>query len=425
MNIIVYLLGYGLITVFGILLSIEFSGINPRNNIWKISVFSLIALMLQALTYISGGIEFSFKIYPLITHLLLIVFIAAVFKAFWLKAFVSVLCTYLFCQIPAWIADTVYLFSDNRLYRSLLFAATILISYGLLHHYAVKPAQRLLSGPWQSVAMLGIIPFIYYIFDYVTTIYTDLLYSGNHSAVQFMPLVTAIFYFFFLLAYSSSLERNEKTQRERDLLSLQLNHSQTEIVAMRQMQEQARQYRHDLRHHVSLLLGFAESEDIQKIKDYLHDIQQDLDVFTPVRFCGNDVVDLILSYFSAQAKLSDVQLSVDVHLPSHLPFDAPELCSLLSNGLENAILAAVKVSDPAERIVSVNISIRQKNFLLSVKNPYVDTVLFENGIPYTKEKDHGFGTKNIISIVNSHDGQVFFSANDNTFTMQVILPIDD
>lgn len=266
---------------------------------------------------------------------------------------------------------------------------------------------------------------MYYIFDYSTTVYTDLLYSGNPFSVQFMPSVMAIFYFFFLLVYHSRLEKQEKAQYERDLFSLQLRQSELEFSAIRQMQAQARQYRHDLRHHFALLLELAEAGELQKIKDYLHNAGEDLDAFTQKRFCENDVVNLLLSHFTGLAERADVKLSVDAVLPSALPFEDTELCCLLSNGLENAILAAGRVTDPAKRTVHVHLRLRQKNLLLSIQNSYTGKVTITDGLPVTNRKEHGFGTQSIVSIVNSYAGQVSFSAEDNIFLLRVMLPMKD
>ena len=68
-------------------------------------------------------------------------------------------------------------------------------------------------------------------------------------------------YFPFLLTYQAVLEKQEKAQQERELLALQLRRAEAEFSSIRQMQEQAHQYRHDLRHHFALLMGFAEYSD--------------------------------------------------------------------------------------------------------------------------------------------------------------------
>ena len=205
-------------------------------------------------------------------------------------------------------------------------------------------------------------------------------------------------------------------------LALQLRRSKAEFTAMRQMQEQARQYRHDLRHHFALLMGFAEEGDLAKLKEYLIQNSENLDRFTPKVYCGNTVVNLLLSHFEEQAAAWGVALEVNAALPESIPFSDSELCSLLSNGLENAIRAAA-LAHGRERAVSISLQVRQQNLLLSIRNPYEGEITFENGIPQSSRNGHGFGSRSIISIVNEHSGQVSFSANGGIFLLRIMLPM--
>lgn len=426
MRIMVSLFSYGWIAIFGIMLSASFFGvIKQKHAIVKLLLFSFATIFIQLLCWLVFGVEFTAKAYPFVVHLPLAIFLVIVFRQSWLTAFISVLFSYQCCQLPRWIAAITYLFSEDKLYRDMLYIIVIPIIYVLLYRYATESTRKLLTHSKYAALILGIMPLLYYIFDYVTTIYTDLLYSGKPFVVQFMPSVMATFFFFFLLIYHSSLEQQEKARQERDLLSLQLQRSEVEFSAMRQMQDQTRQYRHDLRHHFALLLGFAEEEESQKIKAYLQNVLKDMDAFVPKRFCGNDVVDLVLSHFAEVAEKAGVELAVKAQLPTTLPFEDAEICSLLSNGIENAIFAAGKIPIPDERKVDIRLDIRQRNLLLSIQNPYMGKVVIADGIPVTNRTEHGFGTRGMLFIVNKHKGQISFSEKDNIFLLQVMLPMEE
>ncbi|NLZ34427.1 GHKL domain-containing protein [Clostridium isatidis] len=58
--------------------------------------------------------------------------------------------------------------------------------------YAGKYAAKLFLRSKISSITFGIIPIVYYFFDYITTTYTNLLYSGNPVASEFMPFVCCI-----------------------------------------------------------------------------------------------------------------------------------------------------------------------------------------------------------------------------------------
>jgi nitrogen-specific signal transduction histidine kinase len=68
-------------------------------------------------------------------------------------------------------------------------------------------------------------------------------------------------------------------------------------------------------------------------------------------------------------------------------------------------------------------SVRQRNLLLSIQNPYVGDIAFVNGLPTATRPGHGLGTRSIASIVNQHGGLVHFSANNGVFLLRATLPM--
>lgn len=415
---------YGLVAFFGVFLSAGFSGISIRKPaLGKLLLLTVVSLGIQGIVMGAWGLEFTRWIYPLIQHLPLALVLALVYKKSWATAVVSVLLAYLCCQIPRWIASAAYLFTQDDLYYHILYIVAICATFWVLHRHAVKPVHKTMNYSAQAVWGLGLLPLLYYVFDYVTTVYTDVLYTGNPYVVQMMPSVMAIGYVLFILIYQSRVEAQENVQQERQLLSLQLRRSQAEYAALCQLQEQTNRYHHDLRHHTTVLMDYAEKGALPEIRDYLLQIRQSLDVVVSKPFCGHRVVDLLLSHFENQAKQAGVRLTVTAQIPSELPFKDTELCSLLSNGLENAIFAAAQVEDPEKKVVAVSLSVRQRNLLLSIQNPYRSDVTMVNGLPVAKRSGHGLGTRSIASIVNQYGGLVQFSAADGVFLLRASLPM--
>jgi len=68
-----------------------------------------------------------------------------------------------------------------------------------------------------------------------------------------------------------------------------------------------------------------------------------------MRFCENETVNLILSSYAGKAKQSDITFSIDARLPDTLLLSDTELCSILSNALDNALRACKQIPDIRER----------------------------------------------------------------------------
>ena len=225
----------------------------------------------------------------------------------------------------------------------------------------------------------------------------------------------------------TDLEASVIIQRERDMLDMQFRMAQTQFDSMREIQQIAAHYRHDMRHHFALLQGLASGGEgviIEKIKDYLRTAVSDMDAITPVRFCENETVNLILSAFAAKAQQSGIELTIDVKLPDSLSFSDTELCSLLSNALENAVRACENIPDNNKRIIKLLMYSKNNKLCINISNTYQTEPVFYQGkqglpsFPVSKEQGHGYGTKSIANIVEKYGGVYQFSVNDGWFIFQ-------
>ena len=85
-------------------------------------------------------------------------------------------------------------------------------------------------------------------------------------------------------------------------------------------------------------------------------------------------------------------------------------CVLLSNALENAIHACREVQkEGKEARIEVQIYEKQQQVFLQIKNSCAGAPIFENGVPVSKKKGHGIGTRSICAIVERYGGVYTFS----------------
>jgi len=270
----------------------------------------------------------------------------------------------------------------------------------------------------KSCLIFGAMPALYYLFDYAATVYTDFLYRGARAAVQFMPFLISTFYIVFILIYYRESQKQICLQRERDMLDVEFRQAKTELASQRQLQQIAAAYRHDMRHHFALLQGMVSEGRLEEIKKYLQTAQSDLEVVIPVSYCENETINLILSSFAAKAKRSDVQLTIDIKLPDLLPYSDTELCSLLSNALENALQAAAKVDDTNKRFIKLRIFSKNNKLCIDIRNSCQTEPIFHQGMPLSSDEEHGYGTKSMAHIIEKHGGVYRFSVKDGCFIFQ-------
>jgi sensor histidine kinase regulating citrate/malate metabolism len=194
---------------------------------------------------------------------------------------------------------------------------------------------------------------------------------------------------------------------------------------MRRMQNNTVIYRHDMRHHLSLIGGFAADGDLLRIKEYLSSTEAAIDALTPIRYCENETVNLILSSFENKARKIHVTLHADVKLPEELDVNDTELCALLSNALENAITAAAQVEEEKLRKVYIHAIVNGDRLVISTENVYVGKIEMEGELPKSKSKEagHGFGVKSMVAIVERHGGLYSFETEGGVFDLRLLLPL--
>ncbi|MDF3003197.1 MAG: signal transduction histidine kinase regulating citrate/malate metabolism [Bacillota bacterium] len=416
---VIGLLRFGCSLVFGIAVLVLFTGIElTRKNKLILSLLCAIFLFIQTACWWSFGLDLTSKLYPLMIHLPLIFIFSLYYKRPWLISAVSVLSGYLCCQAPRWVGFLAGAALGSRLADHIFYVGAVFLSYYFLKKYVAGSIRKFMEISTKSCLFLGGVPLFYYLFDYTTTIITDVLYRGTKWAVQFMPSTVSVFYFVFVILYYAETQKQVALQRERDMLDTQFRLAQAEFASLRQLQQNAASYRHDMRHHFSLLQGLASKEHIEEIKEYLRTAQSDMDAITPIRFCENETVNLILSTFAAKAKHSGILLTIDAKLPDSLPFSDTELCSLLSNALENAINASKNIIDNTERIILLRMYSKNNKLCIDLRNSYQIEPTIHQGMPVSKEQGHGIGTKSMAHIVEKHGGVFQFSVKDGWFIFQ-------
>ncbi|WP_395547465.1 MULTISPECIES: sensor histidine kinase [unclassified Lacrimispora] len=416
---VIGLLRFGVSLVFGITVTVLFGGIEPtKKNRFTTGLLCVIFLFVQTASWWLLGLDMTSKLYPLIIHLPLIVIFSLYYKRPWLISAVSVLSGYLCCQAPRWFGFLAGAALDSRLADHVFYVGAIVLFYYFLKKYVAASVRHLMEVSTKSCLFLGGVPLFYYLFDYTTAIYTNVLYSGTEWAVQFMPSTISVFYFVFVILYYAETQKQASLQREKDMLDAQFRLAQTEFASLRQLQQNAASYRHDMRHHFALLQGLASKEHIEGIKEYLRTAQSDMDAITPTRFCENETVNLILSAFATKAKQGSIMLTVDAKLPDLLPFSDTELCSLLSNALENAIQATETIQDSNKRSITLRVYSKNNKLCIDIRNRYQAEPVFRQGLPASKEQGHGFGIKSMAHIVEKHGGVFQFSVKDGWFIFQ-------
>ena len=234
------------------------------------------------------------------------------------------------------------------------------------------------------------------------------------SFVLFILLL--LFYgLFYLMA--TSLNRNDRLRRENQLLSMQ----QARYDSLRAAIEQTRQARHDMRHHFHILQSLATQEKWESLTEYLEEAQGSIPDME-LGLCENTAVDSVAGYFRALYREHDIPLIYEFDLPGELPVPETDLCSVLSNLLENALEAGLRTASE-RRQTKVSAHLHSSHMvLLSVENTYDGNVREKDGVFLSsKRPGEGVGLQAVRHTAEKNGGYSRFHYGDGVFTANVIL----
>lgn len=289
----------------------------------------------------------------------------------------------------------------------------------------LKPSFNYMLKNYKNINVLKFcfIPILYNVLSYILGKYNYASPIGITTipARTLMFVATLSVYFLFLDIFKATSEM-QRLQDEYTRLEAMLDVADKQLCNLQCTDNQTRVYRHDMRHHFSLIVEHLINGETEQAIDYIKKAQLGIDEVIPVKYCLNNTVNLILSANVAKAEKLGVTLKLKANLPQDLFFPETELCAILSNGLENAITASAKITD-REKFVYVYCNIYKENLLIQIENPYLDKVAIKDGIPQSNFEGHGFGVKSIDMLTKKHNGYCSFLPNNGIFILKVVLPL--
>ena len=409
--------------IFGMVLSAAFCDIVwTRKKLLAFGCSIAGILLFQGIIHFGVDTEITEKLYPLITHIPLTAVLCILNRAC-LWPTISVLTAYLCCQLRRWLALLIVaIFSGGSVMQDIAELSLTLPILLILIRYIAPSVRSVSHYPTSLQWRFGMVPALYYGFDYLTRIYTDLLLEGVLVAVEFMPFVCSAAYLFFLVRISEEWRTRSRLEQTQAILNLQIDQASREIAALRASQEKTKIYRHDMRHHLQYLSLCIENGQIEQAQTYIQEINSEIEAGKVTLFCENEAVNLIFSAFAKRASDNGILMQVRAKLPWRISVSETDLCVLLSNALENALHACKEQGKKGRAgVIEVTIYEKDRKLLLQIINTCGENVIFDNEIPVTNRAGHGIGVRSICAIVEQYGGIYTFSARDGQFILRIFI----
>lgn len=315
-----YILGIFL-PIFGVSLLIIL--LNVKRSVFtiekttKLIIFTVLVLIINILVFIYFGRVTYSRFYIILIQLPLYIAFHKISQYSDIKLLFTLLTAITFASIPVFVVTTLKILTDSNIFFMIF---SCLFSYWLVLVLVIKFMSTnfiyaLEYGDYKLFWKLSIIPILYYVYGFLSSQYNFIQYTQlDNIFINHIPNMIVLISYVLLIDIFKGSHEKQQLVNEYNFLSLQINASTKQIDVLRTAQNQTAIYRHDMRHHFSLIYSYLLNNEKQKALAYIEDIESSIMAFTPIHYCENKTANPILSTFVDKPHKLNITLELYVVL---------------------------------------------------------------------------------------------------------------
>lgn len=201
-------------------------------------------------------------------------------------------------------------------------------------------------------------------------------------------------------------------ERKRAILENQMVQMQREIEEIQDIYADMRGLRHDMKSHlesISAVIRRTSGKEKEELDGYIRKMETTVSRLEFAYKTGNPITDVIIHQKKQEAEKRDISFEADFIYPSKQQIDVYDIGIVLSNALENAIEACIKVE--GKKSISLRSYMKGNLFFIEVENDFSSEIIFdsETGLPVSSKADkqlHGLGMENIQRCARKYMGGI-------------------
>ncbi len=291
----------------------------------------------------------------------------------------------------------------------------------LIHHFSLDKFKTIPLGATIAIFADAVFSAFFVFFAIANHLHPlAFFYTATEiAALLILYLMTIVGY---LLVYAISKERKDALIFEAKTRMGQSNMEMLKLT--RSNIEEIRKIRHDIRNQVALMKSYLDSGNLDGLRDYFDSFQANVLPSLSTFDCNNEAIKTIITLERRKAKNHDVALSCRAIVPDKLPFDDYDLCSLLTNIVDNAI-ECLDRERAEDRTINLNIVYGTDKLFLQCKNPVKQDFRKDElqHLKTTKNDSlvHGLGCRIIQGICQKYHGFATFQKEEGLFVVRAYL----
>lgn len=191
---------------------------------------------------------------------------------------------------------------------------------------------------------------------------------------------------------------------------------QTYYTVLKREMEETKKMRHDMRHHFTVIAGFVQSHQYEKLSSYVSQYKSADQCGGFPDYCPIDVINVLSSHYTSFAEEHGIHLDIRCNLEAAgnkagaVDMSDADLCCLYSNLMENAIEACRRIKAGQRNIRVAIVRPSSDSLMIRIWNS-TDGDIQADGDSFFSSKDkgrRGYGLLSVRSIAEKYNGSAVF-----------------
>ena len=225
------------------------------------------------------------------------------------------------------------------------------------------------------------------------------------------------------IAKKSASMRKERESSYRHVLD--------DLDEVKRRNERYLAFQHDIDNHLLVVQGLVQEKRYEEAEEYYGNLKVRSDSLAAGIHTGNLAADVLLKEKAGLAESKGIKVSCDVHFSRKFFIEDADLCTILANGMDNAIQACMKESQE-KREITVKAGMKHQFLILNMTNTYNAPELkplAAGGADGSvggllQESDYGVGLRNVKRTVEKYGGTMRAEQEQGKFCLRMMLCLE-
>lgn len=216
--------------------------------------------------------------------------------------------------------------------------------------------------------------------------------------------------------------RQKELTFEKSLMDIQIKDQQNHSALLAQHEQQLRQQRHDLRHHLNAIMELTDDKN-PALAEYLQTLIDKIPKSSKL-FCENRAVNAIVCHYDTICSQSNIEFTAHLVVPENtLSLSGSSLCVIFGNLLENAVEACSRMNE-GKRFIKLNSSLQFNLLTITMDNSFNGKIVCDGDqFISSKRNELGIGLTSVRSVALKSGGDAEFKPNGQIFESSVFVKL--